>query len=400
MEPNNDDGPNGPNELGPKINVVEPKTDQMDQTKPAASSEKWTNGPTPYRGLVGPFSKPDKIIYISPFGEIDRTACQAPKWLIENVIPKLGVSFLAAAPANYKSTLALYFAVHLTAGRPIWNGKSTEPCVVWFADEEDFGGHLYQVIDRLTASFSDDEKKLVGKNLLITSQQAISLDSGSDLKLLDETLQIWKPKLVILDSLRRMTTTDENESGAISMIYKKVLAPLTDAHEVSWLVLHHKRKKEIRGRNDTSSMLDFETIRGSSDIAAISTTILMLERLKNEGEVVFGVAKNKWGSQGKCHVLRVEHGEKTIKIVDCGEVEAEYAAVSTLANKISEWLIVEGKTSVKTAEISTKFGSGGTTKRAIKLLRERKILHGEKSPYNVGYTQSKLGEDGKDDGDD
>jgi len=323
------------------------------------------------------------------FGDIKEEQLQPPSFLIKDYVPEFHLTLISAAPKCFKSTIAEYFAAHIAAGRPLWDGEPIKRRKVAYIDEEDCLPHLYQNFEAIIAGFSEEEKTAVRENLRLFSSQGFNF---SDLNAMQKMFQDYKPEVVLVDTLRRALDGDENESGDIANLYAEALAPAMRDYNITWILLHHNRKV---GQNDKKFGVDASLIRGSSDLFAISGSAIMLERLKNENEVVLHHIGSKWTGEKKPHSLKVQRENGVLSILDLGEKEENYAAFVKRARDIEDWLIATKRTDdIKTSEITAEFGKNDTTGKAIGQLKAEGKLVGKgkdnKSPFTFVVSSTKL----------
>ena len=93
----------------------------------------------------------------------------------------------------------------------------------------------------------------------VPNNAGIRLD-GSDADVLVEELSILEPALVVLDSLTRFHTEDENHAGAMAALFHNAIKPLARETGAGVVLIHHANK--------TDSNSSYKRSRGSGDITA------------------------------------------------------------------------------------------------------------------------------------
>jgi hypothetical protein len=89
-------------------------------------------------------------------------------------------------------------------------------------------------------------------------RQGVRLDKRFDM-FLDEAIS-YQPSLIVLDSLTRIHTQDENNAGAMAGLFNDSINVLTKETGSAIVILHHTNKGE--------SNSSYVRTRGSSDIGA------------------------------------------------------------------------------------------------------------------------------------
>ncbi len=173
------------------------------------------------------------------------------QWLVDGIIAKGDTTLLVGEPNVGKSWLSLSLAVAIANGEDKWidwdlNGFGK----VLYVDEENPHDVVYHRLRQLGLKNYD--------NLRYLHRQGVRLDRRFD-KFLDEAVA-YQPSLIILDSLTRLHTQDENNAGAMATLFNDSINVLTKETGAAIIVLHHTNK------GDSNS--SYVRTRGSSDIGA------------------------------------------------------------------------------------------------------------------------------------
>lgn len=322
------------------------------------------------------------------FGEVPQELLKTPEWFIPGIIPKHGKVFIGAPVANYKSTTALYIAARLASGAPFWNGDHSEPIKVLFLDEEDTWGHICEIIRELRESLNEEQRVNLDKNFFIASSQSLNTERREEIFSLVRNI---KPEVIFFDSFRKLAVGDESKSEVINQIDSDVFNPMAREMGVTWVLIHHNAKKQSTDRRGAD---DIELMRGSGAIAGIATIVIMLEKLKDDA-FAFYIGKNKWG-RPSAQLLNMKRDGNKLTIEGGAELEIGLASAGKLAEEIKTWLLKEGKTqNIRSKEIKEKFGdAGGTTDRAIRILKDRHELIGsgakKQSPFRFVCAETRV----------
>jgi hypothetical protein len=112
---------------------------------------------------------------------------------------------------------------------------------------------------------------LAGLNVWVIESSILRLDSREDCDALGATVEEFRPRLLILDPLIRLHSSDENSAVEIARILS-FLRDLQRRYATAVLVVHHARK--------CSSSDPGLGLRGSSEIRAWSDSTLYMRRNK------------------------------------------------------------------------------------------------------------------------
>jgi archaellum biogenesis ATPase FlaH len=173
------------------------------------------------------------------------------EWLVKGLICKGDTSLIVGEPNVGKSWISLSLAVAMADNRNTWVGHEvTNHGRVLYIDEENPHDVVYHRLKQLGATNLD--------NLRYLHRQGVRLDRNFD-KLLDEAIT-YEPSMIVLDSLTRFHTKDENNAGEMASLFNDSINVLCRETGAAVIILHHTNKSD-----STSS---YVRTRGSSDIGA------------------------------------------------------------------------------------------------------------------------------------
>jgi archaellum biogenesis ATPase FlaH/5S rRNA maturation endonuclease (ribonuclease M5) len=173
------------------------------------------------------------------------------EWLVKGLICKGDTTLIVGEPNVGKSWISLSLAVAMADNRNTWIGHEvTNNGRVLYIDEENPHDVVYHRLRQLGASNLD--------NLRYLHRQGVRLDRNFD-KLLDEAVA-YDPSMIVLDSLTRFHTRDENNAGEMAALFNDSINVLCRETGAAVIILHHTNKSD-----STSS---YVRTRGSSDIGA------------------------------------------------------------------------------------------------------------------------------------
>jgi len=190
----------------------------------------------------------------SRFKVLDLTEDPPPvQWVIQDMICHGDIHMLIGEPSIGKSWLTMGMAVAVAGGSDTFLGRSvTEHGRVLYVDEENPEDLIYHRLHKLGLT-----KEIAG-NIRYLSNEGIRLDRQAD-ELVGEALD-YDPSLIILDSLTRFHTEDENNAGAMAALFNDALKPLARQTGAAVVLIHHANK--------TDSNSSYKRSRGSGDITA------------------------------------------------------------------------------------------------------------------------------------
>ena len=173
------------------------------------------------------------------------------EWLVDGVIAKGDSTLLVGEPNVGKSWISLSLAVAVANGDESWiKWPLTHHGRVLYIDEENPYDVVYHRLRQLGLKNHD--------NMRYLHRQGVRLDKRFD-RILDEAIE-YNPSLIVMDSLTRLHTQDENNAGAMAGLFNDSINVLTKETGSAILILHHTNKGD-----STSS---YVRTRGSSDIGA------------------------------------------------------------------------------------------------------------------------------------
>lgn len=168
-------------------------------------------------------------------------------WHVEGWIPGNNVTLLYGDGGTGKSLLAMQLAVATAAERP-WLGLPVRPGRVIYLTAEDDGGELHRRIADI-ASHEDLSLRNLARNLtvvsLVADDPALAVPRDADRikptslwRELVETIDAFKPKLIILDTLADVFAANENGRSLARSFIAQLRAPAI-AHDAAFVVLAH-----------------------------------------------------------------------------------------------------------------------------------------------------------------
>lgn len=188
-------------------------------------------------------------------------------WLIESIWGKSAVGIVGGQPKSMKSWYGLEMAVSVASGTPCLDRfpvREAGPALVFLAEDA-----LPNVRDRIDGLCRRRRRRIEDLDLFVITEPVLRLDDEGCREKLEETIERYAPRLLLLDPLIRLHRLSENDSQEISGLLGH-LRGLERRHGVSIVLVHHasKRRRSHPG----------QSLRGSSDLHAWTDTTAILQR--------------------------------------------------------------------------------------------------------------------------
>lgn len=193
-------------------------------------------------------------------------------WLLEGLWGDGAVGVIGGAPKCCKSWMALEMAVAVASGRPCLGRfpvRRPGPALVFAA--EDAPVQVRTRLENLAEARSAPWERL---EVRLIVESSLRLDRPMDLARLRATLDLHRPRLLVLDPYVRLQRADENNATEVAAILG-ALRELSRDFALAIVLVHHAKKGGDLG----------EGLRGSSDFHAWGDSNLYLRR-RREGIVL------------------------------------------------------------------------------------------------------------------
>lgn len=193
------------------------------------------------------------------------------EWLIKDLIPFPSMTAVSGNPGNFKTWITMVIAKSIAEGKPFLEQFPVRQGAALIVDEEDHIKHIQKRLQLLNVS-----KELP---IFYLSQENIKIDESDSYNSLLKIVADHEIKLVILDSLVRIHTREENDAKQMAFVMGQFMQLIKN--NVSVLFTHHHRKQAAWGPNNAS-----QSLRGSSDILAAVDCHLTVEKVKAENTLI------------------------------------------------------------------------------------------------------------------
>lgn len=174
------------------------------------------------------------------------------RWLVENLWADEACGFVGGRPKAGKSWLSLYLGICVASGVPAFERHAVDRGRVLLFNAEDRPGGTKQRARAICRALKIDFERL---DLHVIDVPRLWLDDAEQVEKLRATVAREKPKLVILDPLRRMHRGDEDKAGEMDPLLDQ-LRWLQREHHTGIMLVHHVKKFD--------GDADGQSLRGSS----------------------------------------------------------------------------------------------------------------------------------------
>lgn len=203
-------------------------------------------------------------------------------WMVENLIPAGSINILFGNPYVGKSILSQSLATAVVKRQPTWLGLPLKRHgKVLYVDEENPEQDVFRRLHRMGIRPED------APNFRYLLDQDIRLDRDPGALL--EEAEVYRPDLIVIDSLTRVHTKDENSAGDMSALFNDGIKPLSRKTGATVLILHHANKV------DASESNAYQRMRGSIDIGGSADTSIEASMMNAPGWVVVNQFKLRGG---------------------------------------------------------------------------------------------------------
>ncbi len=190
------------------------------------------------------------------------------RWLIEPLWAASGVGVVGGLPKTCKSWLGLEMAVSVASGTPclgVYPTAGPGPVLLYMAEDADT-----VVRERLDALCRHRGLELASLDLFVITVDRLRIDHPAEQERLRQTVDSFRPRMLLLDPLVRLHSIDENHAGDVSALLA-YLRGLQRQLDTAIVLVHHARKSGSNGQPG-------QALRGSGDIHAWGDSNLYLRR--------------------------------------------------------------------------------------------------------------------------
>lgn len=194
------------------------------------------------------------------------------RWLIDELWADQAVGLIGGEPKCCKSFLALEIAAAVASGKPCLGQFSVaNPGRVLLYAAEDALSVVRRRVEGIAARSNVEMSSL---DIQVITAPVLRLDREDDAGRLRRTIEVLRPRLMILDPFVRLHRIDENNSGEVAPLLAG-LREMQRTYGLAIIVVHHAKKG---GAGERAG----QALRGSSEFHAWGDSNLYLRRDKRE----------------------------------------------------------------------------------------------------------------------
>lgn len=225
-------------------------------------------------------------------------------WCLPGMLADRDICIIGGEPGAGKSTVLVDLALALATGRQFM--KCVDPVGppkrVLYVDEEN---NPLLARHRLRLYLNGRE---IGKDgvsdvpLVYLVENSLKLDNDEMAALLHREIRSFRPDWLMIDSLVRFHSGDENSNSEMSLFFTKYLKPIRSGYNCGIVLLHHLAKPSKDRGEDLGHRL-----RGASDLRAMIDQLWGLEGDQATSKRILKHEKCRWG--GRFEPLALEQVE-------------------------------------------------------------------------------------------
>ena len=189
-------------------------------------------------------------------------------YLVDGIIPKASLVFCFGAPGSFKTNFLLYASMLGCDNQNIFDFKVKRKFKTLWIDEENRDIGMKDKISKISNGITWNDIKNRDDNLVVISR-GFQLISPGSIIWLGETIDQYKPDMVVIDSIAKVFPLNERDEKDVRMIYSQ-LSMLIKKYGITIVLIHHSRKKNFQ-----QSSRDMEDIAGSREFAAMADSMIL-----------------------------------------------------------------------------------------------------------------------------
>jgi hypothetical protein len=198
----------------------------------------------------------------------------APRWLVPDMIPMAGTTYLAGSPKAGKSWASLFLAMATASGGDFFGRPLDNEGPVLIVDAEVSPAMLQERVRMAAAGHHISNEAL---SMIHVHNGRLFLEQDAQLERLKEAVAAIGPALVILDPLAKMSgSLNENDASDMARLGGQI-RELTLIGGPAVVVVHHTVKMQDGRKGGT-------LLRGSSALWADADALVLVER--DAGEIM------------------------------------------------------------------------------------------------------------------
>lgn len=222
-----------------------------------------------------------------------------PKWIVDGLIPEESITIIGGIQGAGKSFMTLDLALELTRGG-LWMEKyRTNKCGVLYIDEESSNSLLQMRLSKMLKGKGMEAQDIPVR---FSVNKGIRFSNLLKLKTVRRLIELYKPKVVIVDSLVRVNDGDENFSTSMAAFFDPIMS-LAHEYGIAFIFIDHEGKAVYQSENQNREPSSND-LRGSNAKAAAADAVFSL-RITKEG-LRFYHTKSRFGIASLPSTIRID----------------------------------------------------------------------------------------------
>ena len=291
------------------------------------------------------------------------------EWLADHLIPLGGLTAVTGAPKSFKTFFLQDLAVSVATGKPFLGKFPVATGRILFVDEENPRRTTVKRFKGMGMSSSE--------NIVILARKGVHMDKPKSVEALLRYVDKLQPRLIIIDSLTKVHSKNENASNEMSDVFTEIKKFMREDRAV--VIIHHHNKAS---RNDKRG--EGSSIRGSSNIYAEVDAHLAIDRRgvdRNNIVVTQGALRDAEEMKPfSASLVMDENG--AVRFGYQGELNEKEAVLTNAINAVRE-LFTSTDTRLRVDECAEWSGIAAKIVRdALKRLEDDKVLTHDVGKHN------------------
>jgi len=303
-------------------------------------------------------------------------------WYVKGYIPEKSIVMWGGKRASFKSWSALHLAVALASGMPLFNKFETTKVSVLYIDEENGIETLKDRISKIKQGMGITESL---ENLGYVSFEGIKLDRIEWRDKINNFLTDHNPCVIIVDSFRRIISTEENDATEVNKVFTELIRPIIQEHNCTWILIHHLRKG-VGGKAPEDIM---DELRGSSELTNYADIVIIFTRPpKVQNRFIFREAKCRRAKEQPPYMIEMKWDETCNSLIfdTIGTAEEILDSVDVCCKRIMIYLEENNLTKFEAKDIKEPMKKEGFSRANVDrslavLVAQSKILRPKRGHY-------------------
>lgn len=266
---------------------------------------------------------------------------EVPPFLVSNAELVRGeITATVARAGKGKTTLGMNRMVRWAAGRPLFDELKdsqvpVEPLKILMIENEGVASFMQEKLQLLRdhgASLTEEEKALVGENLLIWGDggySGLKVDRESDVEVIRRAMDEHEPDALLLEPFRGIWRGDENDATAMEEVLD-ILVELGHDYGCGIMLAHHERKS---GAGDDGEWMS--AARGSGVLEGKCAIMENYRSVKADLYRELSWSKNRFSVKHGPVRMLFNHPEWRLEMVPEDEVKS--AILNVMGENPTDW---------------------------------------------------------------